>query len=339
MKLLNDKYREVFYEGEYWRFYDERIIDSYTAFYSETQIKLIELIEKFNLKIFYITCEHKINLPITFTKINCVDLNNAEVMTIKKLKKEDIYFLYKNQMFEIIYIIPKLTIKNFYYFDFLIVVDEFFNINKLYKHNFNLINIKSINQVNPIDITYNWIKKILSNRNIFYNHYHILDKDHINDYFDIHKNNLSYDEFSKNYTGGQKNKLTKYHNASSPIFHKNFNQNHYAKNCFLLLDMQILNFGKVFIKEENDFGFQISYTDIYNINSSFLTNFGELIKGININKENNKINTYKQLFTPTSILDSIVEQFINFEYLNKNSVLTGFADLSNLKTFNEKNTY
>ena len=51
-KQYNDKYTNIIYEDKHRRLYDELTTDSYTAFFSETQIKLIELIEKYDFKIF-----------------------------------------------------------------------------------------------------------------------------------------------------------------------------------------------------------------------------------------------------------------------------------------------
>ena len=140
MKQFNNKYKNVFYENNNWRFYDENTTNSFDALYSETQIKFIELIEKYNFKIFYFT-----NKPATKNKLiiknNCIDLSGNDVKQIKINQSADFFYIYKNKICEVFYSFLKLDINNNYYFDFIIVVNKNFDLNSLYNYNFKSIKI------------------------------------------------------------------------------------------------------------------------------------------------------------------------------------------------------
>ena len=135
------------YENVYQRFYNEVETNSYEILYSETQIKLIELVEKYDFKIFYINCKPKSKLKLFFGKSEYVSLNNKEVMLTKKMLSEDLYYLYKNKLFEVIYTIPKINEQDNYYFNMLLVVNNNFDLNLLYNYNFNIIKINSVQQI------------------------------------------------------------------------------------------------------------------------------------------------------------------------------------------------
>lgn len=341
-KQYNEHYLNVIYENKQIRLYDELTTNSYTALYSETQIKLIELIEKYNYKIFYIFTKSKSNLKISFKEPEYLNLNDENTIKIKKLLSEDMYYLYENQLFEVIYTFPKLNNNNNYYFDMLLVVSDNFDLNKINNYNFNLINIKNIQQIDISTITYNWVEKIFSNRAFFHNCAPIDDEDYFDDYYNLDKISLSYDDFKKNYNGDKYSILEKYHNVSSPIYYGNFNQNKYVKNCFMLLDCQIWSLDKYYIKVKNNSGARVFYLELYDINSGFITNFAELVgcSSIDIkNSKKNNIKIIKEHCTHSSVRDNFYDQCIMENCLDKNSIKTGYADLSNLEIKEERELY
>lgn len=340
-KQFNEHYKNIIYENKNWRLYDENTTDSYTALYSETQIKLIELIEKHDFKVFYFNCMPKTELKINFKKSEWVDLDDNNVMLVKKMLSEDLYYLYKNQLFEVIYTFPKLNNKNYYYFDMLIIVNKNFDLNFLYNYNFNLISINSVQQIPKENIIYEWVEKKFNNRQIFHNNSPHHDESYINNYYDLYKVDLSYENFVKNNNiKNDKWEWDEYKNASSLHFYKNFNQNLYVKNCFMLLDMQIWSFDKQYVKINNDFGYFITDWERYDINSGFVTNFIELAGGsyVNIDAEKN-IEIKKEYYTYCSLRDNFDDQYIMEGSLDKKAVQTGFIDTDSLVFKEEEEMY
>lgn len=287
-KIYNNFYNYILKNNYPFRFYDDSVLDD-DIFFSELQVNIIKILEKYNYKLFFFNCSPKTNLIIKFrnskyTILNntiitpkaefwnlsdkTVDLDFEDVIKIKKLLSEDMYYLYENQLFEVICKLPKINTQNNYYFDILLVVNHNFNLNSVLDHNFNLINIDSVNTVNINDVTHNWIKNKFIKNTVFNNWSLINEKISYN-----YKNSeLKFDDFLKNYNiNFPENVKEEYKNINSLFFIKNFNQNEYVKFCFKLLDAQIWSFDRKFIKLKNDFGFNYTYIEDYNFNSIFLT--------------------------------------------------------------------
>lgn len=340
-KQYNNYYTNVIYENKQWRLYDENTTDSYTALYSETQIKLIKLIEKYNFKVFYFNCAPKNSLKIKFKKLEHADLNSNEVMLIKKMLSDDLYYLYKNQFFEVKYTLPKINNSNNYYFDMILVVNGSFNLNLLYEHNFNLIKINSVQQIIKENITYEWVEKKFNSRQIFHNSYPSSDKNYIKNYYDLRGVNLSCENYIKNNNiKDNRYDWDEYQNASSFHFYLNFNQNWYVKNCFMLLDMQIWSFDTQYVKIKNNFGYLIRCLEKYEINSAFLTNFIELAGGVSVGVDAEKnVKIKKEYYTYCSLADNFDDQHIMEGSLDKIAVQTGFTDLNNLEIKKQEEMY
>lgn len=339
----NKYYTNVIYEGKHRRLYDEFTTDSFTALYSETQIKLIEMIEKYKFKIFYISTKPKSNLVISFKRPEYVNLNDNSVINIKKLLSEDIYYFYENKLFEIIYTFPKLNKNNNYSFNILLVVNDSFNLNSLYNYNFNLIEIYNIQPIKVEIISYDWVKNIFEKRNFFHNRARINDEDYIKNYYSLKETNLSVDDFIKNYNNNNEDfDWKKYRNMASIISCKNFNQNLYVKNSFMFLDTQIWSFDREYFKIKNSLGITIDYLEIYNVNAPFITNFAEIIGCKSINSNSLKSDTPQiiaEYCTYCCLSDNYYDQCIASHGLNKSSIKTGFADLSNLELKEEWETW
>ena len=337
-KQHNNKYKDVIYENCYRRLYDERFTSSFDAFYSETQIKLIEFIEKYNFKVFYITCTPKTKFQIKFVKPHEVDVDNIEVQTIKNLLSDDIYYLYENQLFEVLYTIPKLNNKNNYYFDIILVANNFFDLSKVYNYNFNLININSINTVGINNLSFEFIENTFNKKANFNNWAPFLDKD----FYKWEK--MSYDFYLKNYCDNNYDNydFRKHFNISSYFNEKNFNQNLYAKSCFKLLDMGIWTLDREHIIELNEFGSCVSYIHKYNMNPTFITNFAELVGGCISVKANNIQNEFElksESCTYCSLLDNFSDQNIILGEFDKKVIKTGFIDIENLEKIHEKDIW
>lgn len=195
--------------------------------------------ETLNFKVFYVKCKPKHSIPISFISPEHINLEDKNVMLVKELLSKDLYFLYENQLFEIMCSIPKVENNNLYYFNMLLTVNKDFDLNKLYNYNFNLIDIKNINNIDIDDITYEWFEKIFTNRNIFNNCMPFQDEG-FNKNYNLYKIDLSEQEYLKKYNINPQNLDSDHYNCvSSIIYYSNFNQNKYVKNCFMLLDMQI----------------------------------------------------------------------------------------------------
>lgn len=178
-KQYNDKYKNIIYNGYPRRWYDETTTDSLEALYSETQIKIIELVEKFNFKIFYISCSAKTFYEINYLDLdlNFIDLNSNDAQTVKNLLGDDMYYLYEHEIFEVLYKIPYLNKKNNYYYNMLILTKNNSFLNKIYNHNFNLINIESVTNINVDQITFIFIQNLFKDKFNFMNIIPSQDKD------------------------------------------------------------------------------------------------------------------------------------------------------------------
>lgn len=145
-------------------------------------------------------------------------------------------FLYKQNLFEVLYTIPKVTESTNYYFDFILVVNNLFDINKIYKNNFNLINIENVNQIHAEFITFDLIKSIFEKRTILYD-YIPFDSSL---YYDLSKINISTEKFIKEYNNNLKYyDIDQYINVNSKFFYKAFDQNKYIFSKFNILKTQI----------------------------------------------------------------------------------------------------
>ena len=328
MKQFNNKYKNVFYENNNRRFYDENTTNSFDALYSETQIKFIELIEKYNFKIFYFT-----NKPATKNKLiiknNCIDLSGNDVKQIKINQSADFFYIYKNKICEVFYSFLKLDINNNYYFDFIIVVNKNFDLNSLHNYNFKSIKIVNVEEIFLEKITFNWVKSIFEKRAITLNNcVPIQDKN----FYNLNKLNYGVENYIRNIKNNADNfDDEEYANFNSFFFYKQFNQHKYAKKLFSLLSSQIWSLDRHLYKEKNKHGFRISYNEIYNINSSFLTNFAELVNCFSAEINNNNFLLNKEHYTYCCLSDNTMDQGIilisfNLEYLKNKKI-----DFDNLK--------
>lgn len=331
MKQYNNKYKNVFYENKNWRLYDENCTNSYDSLFSETQIKLIELIETFNFKIFYFTCK-----PATENKLiindGYIDLTGNDIKKIKSNQSEDFFYFYKNQICEVFYSFLKLDNNN-YYFDFMLVVNQNFDLNSVYNYNFKSIKIESIKEIHLNEISFEWVQSIFEKRVVTYNNcVPIQDKD----YYDLSSLEYGYENYAKDF----KNNLMdfehdEYLNFDSFLYYKKFDQNKYATKVFKLLSSHIWSLDYRFYKEKNKYGYRIEYKETFDLNSPFLTNFAELVGCFSLTFNNNEVNTNKKHYTYCCLLDNLMDQGItlngfNIEYLKNKPI-----NFDNLKIINK----
>ena len=97
------------------------------------------------------------------------------------------YHFYDNLMFEVLIVILRLNENKIYNYGLLMVVNKIFNINYIYKYNFNLISIDSVQQIFKNDTTFGWVEMVFTNR-IFFDNYVFYGE--IN-YYDFNRINLS----------------------------------------------------------------------------------------------------------------------------------------------------
>ena len=333
MKQYNDKYKNVWYEGKSWRLYNENTTTSLDALYSEIQIKLIELVEKYNFKIFYFTCQ-----PATFNKLNVdsngfIDLETENVKKIKENQSKDFYFLYKNQICEVFYSFLKLDKNKNYYFDFMVVVNDNFKLNDLYLHKFKTVKIINVSEINLKDITFDFIQSIYKKRIFTVNNCApINDKN----FYNLNELEYDYKDFSNNYKNGSMDfDYEEYANYNSFYFYSKYNQDLYAKNLFKLLSSQIWSLDSYFYKEKNKYGLRLTYKEKYDLNSSFLTNFAELVGCINVELKNDNVILNHEYYSYSCLSDNISDQSLiltsfNIEYLQNKKI-----NFNNLKIENK----
>lgn len=336
----NKYYDNVLYESYWRRLYDENKTDSITCLYSEIQIKLIELSKKFNLSVYYIECSPKTSYKVSFISTDYVDIKCEDVKTIKSLLSKDFYFLYSEQLFEMIIKVPILNKNNNYYYDLILVIDSNFDINKFYIYKFNIINIKNIIKIESKNISFDFVKNIISKRTLFNNWAPLFDNDR-----------YKFDEMSdlyyiKHYCGGDESKydITEKLNISSFFLYKTWNQNLYVKNLSKLLDMKVWSFDRIYIKEINSKGCCISYISKYDTTFSFITNFAELVGCITAQVKkntNNDINIELKNNTCTysCLIDNQDNHMIGYDSFDRKLVKTGFVDTEKLEIIHENEIF
>lgn len=335
MKQYNNKYKNVFYENKNLRLYDENCTNSYDSLFSETQIKLIELIETFNFKIFYFTCK-----PATENKLiindGYIDLMGNDIKKIKSNQSEDFFYFYKNKICEVFYSFVKLDDNNNYYFDFMLVVNQNFDLNSVYNYNFKSIKIKSIKEVYLNEISFEWVQYIFEKRVVTYNNSTPIPNE---SHYNLSNLNYGLKNYENNIKMGSSNfDYEEYTNFNSFYYYKQFDQNRSVIELFSLLSSQIWSMDRFFYKEKNKYGLRISYYELYNLNSPFLTNFAELAGGFSVNFNNNgdnKINFNKMDYTYCSLSDNTIDQgiiLISYSpiYLNNKKI-----DFDNLEIINK----
>ena len=279
MFKYNNKYSNVFYEEKNWRLYNELTTTSLDALYSETQIKLIELIEKYDFKIFYFNCKPATNNKLIINN-KFINLDSEDVNKIKINQTEDFYYIYKNKICEVFYSFLKLDNKNNYYFDFMLVVNKNFNLNDIYNYRFKSIKIESVKEILINDLTFELIQNIFEKRVITINN---CGPSHDKEYYNLREVGYGFDNFMKEFKNNSLDfDYNEYLNFNSFHFFKKFDQERCAKGCFKLLCSQIWTVDRVFFKEKNKYGLRIDYTETYNINTAFLTNFAELVNCVSI---------------------------------------------------------
>ena len=336
-KQYNDKYKNIIYNGYPRRWYDETTTDSLEALYSETQIKIIELVEKFNFKIFYISCSAKTFYEINYLDLdlNFIDLNSNDAQTVKNLLGDDMYYLYEHEIFEVLYKIPYLNKKNNYYYNMLILTKNNSFLNKIYNHNFNLINIESVTNINVDQITFIFIQNLFKDKFNFMNIIPSQDKD-------FYKwEDMTQEYYFKNYCNSDTTKFNtqEYLNVSSYISNKTFNQNLYAKSFFKFLDMNIISWDRHYIIELNDEGSCVSFINIYDMNSSFVTNWAELAGITSVSTNNNCFDIKKENCTYSCLLDNTLDQNICMMGFDRRMVKTGLMDINNLEIYHKNDIW
>jgi len=309
------------------RLYNEYNTDANFALYNETTLKLHELIEKFNFKVYYFKTKPSTNLKISLKKRNCIDVLDKDVKKIKFLQSNDFYYLYMNLFFEVFYFFPHIDSNNNYSYNFIVVVNQNFNIDKISKHNFNLVNIINFIELKKSDINFSFIEEIFENRTIIYNNtcdegelwYSYDDLPSEKEYFDFYgkeKLNLNFEQIT---------------NLKRIKHNRFFNQNLYCQFYFKLLCTHIISFGGEHYIEENKSGKTYARDDIYELNSMFFTNFHDIVDSKTVSIEDAIVTIKGSDYYGTCIWDNIYDQYISSVELSKEFVLNGFINFDNKK--------
>lgn len=286
-----------------------------------------ELIEKFNFKAYYFKTKPSTNLKFFLKKRNCIDALDKDVRKIKFLQSNDLYYLYMNLFFEVLYFFPHIDNNNNYSYNFIVVVNQNFNIDKISKHNFNLVNILNFIELKKSDINFSFVEKIFENKTIIYNN--TCDEGEL--WYEY--NNLPNEKEYFDFFGKEKLELNfeQIKNLERIKFNKFFNQNLYCHFYFKLLCTHIISFGSEHYIEENKSGQTYARNDIYELNSMFFTNFHNIVDSKTAFIEDNITIIKESDYYGTCILDNIYDQYISFAEFSKEFVLNGFINFDNKK--------
>lgn len=349
-KKYKIKYKDVFQNNMWWRFYEDFGESGFNIgffiLYNETYLKWLELIEKYNFKIFYFKTSPKSNLKLSFIDLKPkniysieynwkeneknyregLDKDCKEVNNIKELQLYDLNYLYKIIIPEIFYIFPNVNKDNTYNFNFVIIVNENFNADNFSKTNFNLINIESFEELTELNITFEKVKTIFETR-------FILDNN-ITSFKGTYKlPGISYKEYIKAYKNNDKSlaDMDELRFLDGNYMYKNFNQDLYLKDYFKLLCTQIWSLDEFYTKSVTNFGLKINKKNIYNVDSNILLK--NRLEGsiIGKDKETGKLNIQKIEYDGFILSDCFIDLDLTGGLINKEYAKNGFIDFNNLK--------
>jgi hypothetical protein len=144
-----------------------------------------------NLNVFYIKTECKHNILLNaddydFFKKQPLQPDvtpiTPNLKKITDLQSDDLLIFYDNLIFESFIQLSKIT-NNYYHYDLLVAVKPSYNINNLFKMNFNIVNILSISRLFENDINYDFMKSIFNFDELLpYGFCDILAENHYNDF-------------------------------------------------------------------------------------------------------------------------------------------------------------
>lgn len=353
-KKHNIKYEDIFLNNSWWRFYDDLgdigFNMGFFMLYNETYLKWLELIEKYNFKIYYFKNSSKCDKKLSFddlkpknpysTKDDWKDYeknylrglskNNINVKNIKELQFNDLICLYKNLSIEVLYIFPKVSSSKIYYFDFILVVNKDFNLEKFLKINFELIKIENFEELIELNISFDKVKEIFESRFILDDNRTSFDSSYKLPHF-------SQKEYIETYKNGVKN-LADFDELvflQGNYMYKNFNQDLYIKDFFELLCTQIWSFDEFYTRKKTKFGLEINKECIYNIDSSILLK--NTMGVISAGKDPNTgiLNIEKVEYDGFILSDGFSDWDIVGGTISKEYVKNGFIDFNNSEIIHE----
>lgn len=261
--------------------------------------------------------------------IPTLDLNHPETIQIKNLQCNDLYYLYINILFEIIYIIPKVNENNIYYYELVLIVNKNTNLNKILNYKFNLIELQSILPINTNNITYEFVKSLfILSGSEFNDNVHSKEYDFAKIQEDFEEQKMMRDE-NLNLTHTEFQKLIY---LSSNKFDKIFDQNLFAKATFKNICLQIYSFDRFYRKHSDEYGFRYIDKSVYGLNFEFATNYFQNMGMVSVSLDKNN----KPVYNPYDICISTMS--LNFSALNllqytfsKEFVLNGFIDFDKVE--------
>lgn len=320
--------------------------------YNETYLKWLELIEKYNFKIFYFKTSSKCSEKLIFDNlksknIHCIEYNWKEneknykkslnencdkVKNIKNLQLIDLNYLYKIIIPEVLYIFPNVNKNNTYNFNFITIVNKNFDAISFCKTNFNLIKIESFEELTELNITFEKVKKIFEIR-------FILDDNSKNCKETYKLPDISYKEYIEIYKDGDESfaDMDGLRFLSSNSMCKNFNQDLYLKNYFKLLCTQIWSFDKIYTKSVDKFGLKINKKCIYSIDSNILLKNSLESSIVSKNQETVKFNIQKIEYDGFILSDCFQDLDSTGNSINKEYAKNGFVDFNKIKIVDDKN--
>jgi hypothetical protein len=136
-------------------------------------------------KIYYLCCKSKYNFSLTKEELEYLYKENSidgeslyyffseNIKFVKCLQKQDLFFLTNLKNLGLVILIPKLDENNKYYFNLVLGVKEFFDIEQFNKWDFKSICVCSYTELNQFNLCENYLSKIFDIENNKFKNYNI----------------------------------------------------------------------------------------------------------------------------------------------------------------------
>ena len=258
-----------------------------------------------------------------------LDFRDLDVKNIKSLQSSDLYYLYINILYEVLYFIPKISSDGYYYFEIIVILNKNQKISDIFDYNYNLI--KPI-QIIPVSIDMLSID-FLRNLNLLtqiklYDIAYDLDEYHwykIRDNFEETK----FLEDNPNLTWNQEKPYTF---AIQRKTDERLEFNFYAKTIFRNICNHIFSMDCKFVKNYEDGHSYYHKTWSYGLNFETATNYFQIFGAVSVslNDKNTPEFSSDEICISTFSMDAL-DLRTSIECFSKEYILNGFIDFSKIK--------
>lgn len=211
-----------------------------------------------------------------FKKEKKINLSADDVLNIKQLQADDLYYLYSNLLFKVLYVIPQKNENDQYYYNLIIAINKDINLNKIINYSYNLITIDKIIPISILNINNNFIENLFPTYNSIFRN---LDFD-LNDSYLESTQEIFFKNKILNINPDLNSNLNLDYQAWNNIY-KSFDQNLYAKASFKKLCFHTYTFDMFFLKNIDNDSVKYKKVSEYGLDFIFITNYYDILNNRN----------------------------------------------------------